>query len=181
MAAAVAVAPVALGGGCLATAPVCAAEIAEIATGGASGGSAVVGAGTVVAGASVTAAARSARGAEAAALGLRREQHVAEMIGGVVAKDAKGQDIKITMPNVGSSGLDAIGPNAEYVLVGGGAKAKNPADFGRTLKINKYAADEAGVPAHYYLDASNMPESAIKQAQKMFGVENVHLFNMPGE
>ncbi|WP_234329535.1 MULTISPECIES: RHS repeat domain-containing protein [unclassified Streptomyces] len=36
---------VAVGEGCLAAAPVCAAEIAEIATGGASGGSAVVGAG----------------------------------------------------------------------------------------------------------------------------------------
>jgi hypothetical protein len=53
VAAAVAVAPVAveLGAGCLATAPVCAAEIAEAATGGASGGSAVVGAGTATAGA----------------------------------------------------------------------------------------------------------------------------------
>ncbi|MDX5562731.1 ribonuclease domain-containing protein [Streptomyces sp. ID05-04B] len=38
---------VALGEGCLATAPVCAAEIAEMVTGGASGGSAVVGTGAV--------------------------------------------------------------------------------------------------------------------------------------
>ncbi|WP_238442273.1 RHS repeat domain-containing protein [Streptomyces pratensis] len=47
---AVAVAPVAaaLWSGCLATAPVCAAEIAELATGGASGGSAVVGSGVAV-------------------------------------------------------------------------------------------------------------------------------------
>ncbi|WP_326809788.1 toxin glutamine deamidase domain-containing protein [Streptomyces scopuliridis] len=45
VAAAVILAPVAivLAEGCLATAPVCAAEIAEMATGGASGGSAVVG------------------------------------------------------------------------------------------------------------------------------------------
>ncbi|WP_438307003.1 RHS repeat domain-containing protein (plasmid) [Streptomyces sp. HUAS TT11] len=50
VAGAVAVAPVAvaLGGGCLATAPVCAAEIAEMATGGASGGSAAVGAGAAL-------------------------------------------------------------------------------------------------------------------------------------
>ncbi|MGW4043466.1 hypothetical protein [Streptomyces sp. NPDC004721] len=41
----------ALGEGCLAAAPVCAAEIAEMATGGASGGSAVVGGGAVAAGA----------------------------------------------------------------------------------------------------------------------------------
>ncbi|WP_245607854.1 RHS repeat-associated core domain-containing protein [Streptomyces hokutonensis] len=47
---AVAAAPVAvaLGDGCLAAAPVCAAEIAEMVTGGASGGSAVVGGGAAV-------------------------------------------------------------------------------------------------------------------------------------
>jgi RHS repeat-associated protein len=47
---AVAAAPVAvaLGEGCLASAPVCAAEIAEMVTGGASGGSAVVGGGAAV-------------------------------------------------------------------------------------------------------------------------------------
>ncbi|MFI6341117.1 RHS repeat-associated core domain-containing protein [Streptomyces sp. NPDC050535] len=49
VAVAVVLAPVAvaLGEGCLATAPVCAAEIAEMATGGASGGSAVVGSGVL--------------------------------------------------------------------------------------------------------------------------------------
>ncbi|MEH0423309.1 RHS repeat-associated core domain-containing protein [Streptomyces sp. B21-083] len=54
----VAAAPVAvaLGEGCLATAPVCAAEIAEMVTGGASGGSAVVGGGIVAAGAKTLAA-----------------------------------------------------------------------------------------------------------------------------
>lgn len=51
VAATVAVAPVALavGGGCLAVAPVCAAEIAEAVTGGASGGSALVGSSAMVA------------------------------------------------------------------------------------------------------------------------------------
>ncbi|MFD8914763.1 RHS repeat domain-containing protein [Streptomyces sp. NPDC059575] len=52
---------VAVGEGCLATAPVCAAEIAEMATGGASGGSAVVGSGATLA-----AAGRAARGADSA-------------------------------------------------------------------------------------------------------------------
>jgi RHS repeat-associated protein len=52
VAAAVAAAPVAVavGEGCLAAAPVCAAEIAEMATGGASGGSALVGSSAVVGG-----------------------------------------------------------------------------------------------------------------------------------
>ncbi|MGW2695492.1 hypothetical protein ACWC3Y_27350 [Streptomyces sp. NPDC001296] len=118
-------------------------------------------------------------GVQAGALGDRREEYVADLIGGKVAKGPNGQDIKIVMPNVGSSGIDVIGPNGEYVYVGGGAKAANPAKFGKALKINKYAADEAGVPAIYYLDASNTPESAINQARKVFGVENVHTFNLP--
>ncbi|WP_405886394.1 hypothetical protein OG762_47730 (plasmid) [Streptomyces sp. NBC_01136] len=63
--------------------------------------------------------------------------------------------------------------------MGGGVEAANPSKFGKALKINKYAADEAGVPAIYYLDASNTPESAINQARKVFGPDNVHTFNMP--
>ncbi|WTO67646.1 RHS repeat-associated core domain-containing protein [Streptomyces sp. NBC_00209] len=165
---------VAIGEGCLVTAPVCVAEIAETMTGGASGGSAVVGSG--LAGTGVAAA--TSRGAEGVAVGLRREEYVAKLIGGTLAKDAKGEDIRIVMPNVGRTGLDVRGPNGEMVFVGGGAKAKNPAAFGKALKISKYAADEEGVPAIYYL-ASNTPESAIKQAQKWFGPENVHTFTMP--
>ncbi|MFF8639007.1 RHS repeat domain-containing protein [Streptomyces pilosus] len=59
---AVAAAPVAIvvGEGCLAAAPVCAAEIAEVATGGASGGSLTVGGGAALAGA------RAANGADSA-------------------------------------------------------------------------------------------------------------------
>jgi hypothetical protein len=62
VAATVVIAPVAvaLGGGCLATAPVCAAEIAEVATGGASGGSLTVG--SVAAAGTI----RAAQGAESA-------------------------------------------------------------------------------------------------------------------
>ncbi|MEU3503656.1 hypothetical protein ABZ726_23860, partial [Streptomyces hundungensis] len=117
-------------------------------------------------------------GSAAGDLGLAREDFIAKLIGGKVAKDAKGQDIKIVMPNVGSSGLDVIGPNGEYVYVGGGAKAHKPSKFGTALKINKYAADQAGVKAIYYL-ADNTPQAAIDQAKKVFGEENVHIFTLP--
>ncbi|MEU6709695.1 hypothetical protein [Streptomyces wuyuanensis] len=61
MAAVVAAAPVAvaLSEGCLATAPVCAAEIAELATDGASGGSVAVGSATVAAGAKILTAGKN--------------------------------------------------------------------------------------------------------------------------
>ncbi|MFZ4271896.1 hypothetical protein ACOZFM_04190 [Streptomyces arboris] len=122
--------------------------------------------------------ARSGGGHDSDGVGLKREEFIAKLIGGTVAKDDKGQDIKIVMPNVGSSGLDVIGPNGEYVFVGGGAKAGKPSKFGQALKVNKYAADQAGVKAIYYL-ADNTPESAIKQAKKAFGEENVHIFTLP--
>ncbi|WP_030212512.1 hypothetical protein [Streptomyces bikiniensis] len=117
-------------------------------------------------------------GKDAENIGLKREENIAKLVGGTVAEDDKGQDIKIVMPNVGSSGLDVIGPNGEYIYVGGGAKAANPSRFGKALKINKYAAGEAGVKAVSYL-ADNTPESAIKQAEKVFGDENVHIFTLP--
>ncbi|MET7870395.1 hypothetical protein [Streptomyces cyaneofuscatus] len=122
--------------------------------------------------------ARAGGGHDSDGLGLKREEFIAKLIGGTVAKDDKGQDIKIVMPNVGSSGLDVIGPNGEYVFVGGGAKAGKPSKFGQALKVNKYAADQVGVKAIYYL-ADNTPESAIKQAKKAFGEENVHIFTLP--
>ncbi|AYG85234.1 Chromosome partition protein Smc [Streptomyces hundungensis] len=107
-----------------------------------------------------------------------RQEAAKEKVKGDGSQDAKGQDIKIVMPNVGSSGLDVIGPNGEYVYVGGGAKAHKPSKFGTALKINKYAADQAGVKAIYYL-ADNTPQAAIDQAKKVFGEENVHIFTLP--
>jgi hypothetical protein len=111
------------------------------------------------------------------AVGLSREQHVAQITGGEVARGPGGQDIKITMPNVGASGIDVIGPNGEYIFVGGAAKAKDPSKFGRALQISKYAADQAGVPAIYYLD-ERTPIEVIAQAKRAFGDDNVIIFRM---
>jgi hypothetical protein len=109
------------------------------------------------------------------AIGLSREQYVAQLTGGEVARGSDGQDIKIIMPNVGASGIDVIGPNGEYIFVGGAAKAKDPSKFGRALQVSKYAADQAGVPAIYYLDEGT-PVPAIEQAKRVFGDENVRIF-----
>ncbi|QWQ43770.1 ALF repeat-containing protein [Streptomyces sp. YPW6] len=119
-----------------------------------------------------------ARANDAGDLGIKREEYVASLVGGTVPKDSRGQDIKLVMPNVGSTGLDVLGPNGEFIFVGGGAKAKDPAKFGKLLKISKFVADQAGVNAVYYL-ADNTPDTAIKQAKKAFGEENVHIFTLP--
>lgn len=110
-------------------------------------------------------------------IGLSREQHVAQMTGGQLARGPDGQDIKITMPNVGSSGIDVIGPNGEYIFVGGAAKASNRSKFIQKLHISKYAADQAGVPAIYYLDEKT-PGSVVDAAKRIFGDDNVKIFKM---
>jgi hypothetical protein len=110
-------------------------------------------------------------------LGAAREAIVAEMTGGTVATDVNGQGMLITRPNVGTTDVDVIGPNGEYIAVGGGAKAMNPAKFGKSLSILKWAAGEAGVPAQYYF-AEGTPQSAIDQATKALGADNVFTFGM---
>lgn len=109
------------------------------------------------------------------AVGLAREERVADIVGGSVAKDADGQDIPLVVPGVGRTGLDVLGPNGEYVFVGAPKKASDPARFGCALQIAKAAADQAGVRAMYYLEEGT-PQSAIDQATKRFGADNVFLF-----
>jgi hypothetical protein len=104
--------------------------------------------------------------------------YVAELVGGEVAVGPDGQDLPISMPGVSSSGIDVLGPNGEYIFVGGGAKAANLSKFGSQLKIARYAADQAGVAAQYYL-AEGTPQSAVNLAEKYFGAENVHTFSIP--
>jgi hypothetical protein len=45
------------------------------------------------------------------------------------------------------------------------------------LHISKYAADQAGVPAIYYLD-ENTPGSIVDAAKRIFGGDNVKIFKM---
>ncbi|MFB8235656.1 hypothetical protein ACFC58_03810 [Kitasatospora purpeofusca] len=113
-----------------------------------------------------------------AALGDSREERVARLVRGRVAKDANGQDLPLVRPNVGKTGLDVLGPNGEYVFVGGGAKAKNFSKFVEKLKIGKWAADQQGVRAMYYFDEANTPDNVIRKAEQVLGKDNVFLFSM---
>lgn len=90
---------------------------------------------------------------------------------GVCAEDWACQELSDSPSTV----LDVLGPNGEYIFVGGPAKVSNPAKFGRALQIAKAAADQNGFRAMYYLEAGT-PESAIAQATKRFGIDNVFLF-----
>jgi RHS repeat-associated protein len=109
---------------------------------------------------------------DAAAVGKAREVLVAELVGGRVAGDAK-----VTLQNVGSTGVDVFGRAGEFIGVGGPAKAGDLADFGGKLQILAGTAGQAGVKAQYYL-AKGTPDAVVKLAQKWLGKENVFFFEM---
>ena len=115
-------------------------------------------------------------GKSAQSLGAAREQYVADLVGGTPATDENGVGMLVTRPGVGKTDVDVIGPNGEYIGVGGSAKAMNPSQFGSKLSILKWAAGEAGVPAQYYLEEGT-PQSIVNQAYKVLGKNNVFSFS----
>ncbi|MFC8192362.1 polymorphic toxin-type HINT domain-containing protein [Cellulomonas sp. NPDC057328] len=114
-------------------------------------------------------------GNAANAVGAAREQRVADLVGGTVAKGPDGQDIRVAAEGFGRTGLDVLGPNGEYIFVGGPGKAKSLSRFGTALQNAKAAADQAGVRAMYYLEEGT-PTTAVDLARKWFGDENVFTF-----
>ena len=101
------------------------------------------------------------------AVGKSRERKVAELIGGTVNRDFKGNDIPVEVPGVGKARPDVIGNNGELVLVGGPNKAdpKYRSKFGRDLSTFKKVAEAKGTP-----------QSAIELANKWLGKNNVFIF-----
>ncbi|MGK5679319.1 hypothetical protein [Actinoplanes sp. URMC 104] len=130
--------------------------------------------------ASARAAAASPGGNSGNSIGDRREEYIAKLLGGSIAKDDKGNDIPLVVDQIGSTGLDVRGPNGEYVFVGGPGKAASPSRLGDKLKVAKAAADRDGVRAIYYFD-KDTPEAAIKLAKKWFGEGNVFSFDVDVE
>lgn len=112
-------------------------------------------------------------------LGKRRERYIARLTGGKVARLGRtDEDFPLVGADGRKSGLDVLGPNGEYILVGGAAKAKDLEDFQMRLNITKHAADQAGVRAVYYLDVAT-PQSVVDLAKETFGADNVHSFTLP--
>jgi hypothetical protein len=78
---------------------------------------------------------------------------------------------------VGSTDVDVIAGNGDYVAVGGPAKASDLADLGHRLGMLSWAADQAGVGAQAYF-AEGTPETVLNLACKILGPSNV--FTIPG-
>jgi YD repeat-containing protein len=107
-------------------------------------------------------------------IGTSREEYVAELVGGTLAKDSKGQDIKVSVEG-GSTGLDVFGRSGEYYQVGGSAKGLDIQKFQTKLSILKKAAQRDGVGYGIFLEKGTTDE-VIKAAEKMLGKDNVHIF-----
>src|SRR5262249_17913570 len=71
------------------------------------------------------------------ATGARREIRVAEITGGEVQGAPGEPGMIVTEPGVGSTDVDVIGGDGEYIAVGGPAKAADLARLGSRLRILK--------------------------------------------
>ncbi|MDQ6772984.1 MAG: WXG100 family type VII secretion target [Candidatus Dormibacteraeota bacterium] len=149
------------------------ADVAGTALAGASAGLAIYGAGRF--GSDLLTLTKNTSGRDSNAVGATREQKVADLTGGKVMGDPGKLGLRVTEPNVGTTDVDVLGPNGEYIAVGGPAKAINVGDFGGKLRILRYAADQAGVPAQYYF-AKGTPHAVLDLAAKQLGSENVFVF-----
>lgn len=113
------------------------------------------------------------KGGAANAVGIAREQRVAELVGGKVSAGEE-----VIAKGIGKTDIDVIGPAGELIAVGGPAKAKDLGKLGTQLKKLKVLAAERGVPAIAYFEA-NTPEKVIEFAIKRLGKDNVKVFSMP--
>ncbi|MBP9890897.1 MAG: hypothetical protein KBG84_03245 [Planctomycetes bacterium] len=131
--------------------------------------------GKSVTGAKTPAGNTAKAGKDANLVGATREQRVADLVGGKLAKDANGQDILLKLDQVGSVGLDVIGPNGEYILVGGNAKCLDMMKFGQKLGILKKIAERDGKIAKYYFEKGTS-EELLEFVRNALGKDNVHVF-----
>lgn len=116
--------------------------------------------------------AKVARVLTSSEIGALRELRVAELTGGTVLGEPGGMGMKIHKPNVGITDVDVLGPNGEYIAVGGPAKGRKPGRVGEKLHILRFAADQAGVAAVAYFDEGT-PEELLRVARRILGDDNV--------
>jgi hypothetical protein len=124
--------------------------------------------------------------------GKQNEVHVARSIGGTLARDRlrPNEDLKVRFASTdgksGASRVDVIGPNGEFIAVGGPAKFYKDGKYdneteGKTIKdLEKlrWAADSQGVKAQAYF-TEDTPARGLAEARRVLGDENVKTFSRP--
>jgi len=111
-------------------------------------------------------------------VGRAREERVAELTGGRVAR-MPGSTTKDLLVRGGGKGVrvDVVGPNGELIVVGGPSKAANLGGLGDNLTRLKTVAEANEVRALAYFEEGT-PSTAVDLAKKILGDENVKLFTM---
>jgi hypothetical protein len=104
-----------------------------------------------------------------AEIGAARAAKVAELTGGKVVSRP------VRVKGLGSTDIDVLGPNGEFIGVGGPAKAINLSKLGRQLQILKRAAEENNTCAKAYFEEGT-PVEVINLAKKWLGEDNVVVF-----
>ncbi|MEV6634796.1 hypothetical protein AB0M54_29010 [Actinoplanes sp. NPDC051470] len=113
------------------------------------------------------------------AKGADRERAVAELVGGTVLAEPGGQGLLLyqdgnTKQQV--TDVDVIGPNGNFISVGGNSKAKDLEKWANQLALMQRRAAEQGVRAEVWLDNSQLGPEVIATAIRVVGEDNVHLF-----
>ncbi|MDR6182164.1 hypothetical protein [Asaia bogorensis] len=106
-------------------------------------------------------------GRKANDVGMRREQDVANLVGGRVSREV------ITNKH-GKTDIDVVAENCDSIAVVGPAKARKLENFSKGLRVYKEEAEKRGVQAWAYL-AEGTPDSVLQEARKILG-ENVKIF-----
>jgi hypothetical protein len=114
--------------------------------------------------------------------GLLREEMVAKVIGGKLARNDRGKDLEVGVTR--KVPIDVLGPNGEYVVVGGYAKAQDAESIQREstrLGNLKKAASEATPPQKAMaVYSTDTPKVMITRAKKILGEDNVFLISIEG-
>ena len=71
-------------------------------------------------------------------IGALREITVARLVGGTVLGEPGKPGMEIIKPNVGKTDVDVLGPNGEYIVVGGPAKSLKLSRLGEALHILRF-------------------------------------------
>ena len=112
-------------------------------------------------------------------IGLAREEKVADIVGGTIARNPQSPKKDLKVSGGGTSiKIDVLGPNGEYIIVGGKGKGSNKKavdDTGDQTARLKRIADANGVKAQAYF-VDDISQAAIDIAKEKLGEENVFVF-----
>ncbi|MFC0773418.1 SpvB/TcaC N-terminal domain-containing protein [Terrimonas alba] len=122
------------------------------------------------------------KGEVAGSVGFKREVAVTKLTGGKLARNPNYpyDDLRIEYIHDGKTScvpIDVLGPNGEFIIVGGPAKETNISHLTQRLRQLKMAANYRGVQGIAYF-SSDTSEEVINKAKDILGEHNVRTFEL---